>query len=405
MAKRKSDSGFALLFIFCMAAIVAILLFSATPRSAFEAERDQEQLLIDRGEQYKRAIQVYYRTLHHYPPKLEDLERTGNQRFLRRRYADPFTGSTEWRLVHVGPGGILTDSVNGKKKPAGNGSVNTFITELPQVGGGDLTGGSAANVGLRRRASEQPGAPGMPSTDSAVDLNGNPTAGGGVNVPLPIGVDGRPVMPPSLTGGQPNSVPRLGNGAVPLPGSAGGLSAGGYPNPTGVMGSGYPNPTGAFGGPPVSGQPPAGGNPNIPGVVGPQGAQGNNPAAAMIQNMLTSPRPGGYPGAQAGAFPPGQQPGAQTAGGLVGPQPQNGLQAGTGSSTVGAFAAPGGAIGAGIAGVASKDEHEGIKVYNEKTKHNEWEFIYDYGKESTARTNVPAAQAPPGSPIGQALKP
>jgi hypothetical protein len=34
-------------------------------------------------------------------------------------------------------------------------------------------------------------------------------------------------------------------------------------------------------------------------------------------------------------------------------------------------------IGGGLAGVASKAESEGIKIYRKHTKYNEWEFIYD----------------------------
>ncbi len=40
-------------------------------------------------------------------------------------------------------------------------------------------------------------------------------------------------------------------------------------------------------------------------------------------------------------------------------------------------------IGGGIAGVASKLEAQGIKVYNERTKYNEWEFVYDPRKDMT----------------------
>ena len=38
-------------------------------------------------------------------------------------------------------------------------------------------------------------------------------------------------------------------------------------------------------------------------------------------------------------------------------------------------------IGGGIAGVASTAESEGIKIYNERSKYNEWEFVYDFRKE------------------------
>ena len=40
-------------------------------------------------------------------------------------------------------------------------------------------------------------------------------------------------------------------------------------------------------------------------------------------------------------------------------------------------------IGGGIAGVASTVERTGIKIYNEKEKYNEWEFLYDLTKDKT----------------------
>jgi hypothetical protein len=40
-------------------------------------------------------------------------------------------------------------------------------------------------------------------------------------------------------------------------------------------------------------------------------------------------------------------------------------------------------IGGGIAGVASKSEDSGIKLYNERSKYKEWEFLYDPRKDNT----------------------
>ena len=98
-----------------MAAVIAISLYMEIPRIAFEAQRQKEQLLIERGEQYKRAIQVFYTTNKRYPARIEELENLNNRRFLRRRYIDPMTGKDEWRLVHI-QNGVLTDSVDTKKK-------------------------------------------------------------------------------------------------------------------------------------------------------------------------------------------------------------------------------------------------------------------------------------------------
>ena len=52
-------------------------------------------------------------------------------------------------------------------------------------------------------------------------------------------------------------------------------------------------------------------------------------------------------------------------------------------------------IGGGIAGVASKLEEDGIKVYKEQTSYNKWEFVYDITKDP-ARTGVNGMPGPGG---------
>ena len=81
---KVHESGYALLMVFLLAATIAIGFYAVVPRVAFESQRDKEQLLVDRGEQYKRAIQLYYRKFRKYPVKMDDLENTSNIRFLRR---------------------------------------------------------------------------------------------------------------------------------------------------------------------------------------------------------------------------------------------------------------------------------------------------------------------------------
>src|ERR1700728_1613201 len=108
--RRESESGFALLLVFVMAAAIGITLYMEVPRVAFESQRTKEQMAIDRGLQYERGIQLFYRKYQLYPQTLDDLETTKNIRFLRRRYKDPLTGK-DFRLLHVGPAGQLTDSL------------------------------------------------------------------------------------------------------------------------------------------------------------------------------------------------------------------------------------------------------------------------------------------------------
>ena len=128
--QRRTDSerGSALLIVFVMAAIIAIMLYNEMPIAVFEAQRQKEQLLIDRGNEYVHAVRLFVRANRgQYPANMEALENTNRVRYLRSRYKDPFTGKDDWRLLHAGPNGIIIDS---KLKPAtvglnnGNGNNN-----------------------------------------------------------------------------------------------------------------------------------------------------------------------------------------------------------------------------------------------------------------------------------------
>ena len=154
---HRRDSGFALLLVFLLAASIAIALYMEMPRAAFESQRALEETLIERGEQYQRAIQLYYRKTRTYPPTLEALENTNRIRFLRKRYKDPMTGKDEWRLIHIGPGFVLTDSLVTKppgQQQAQQTTANTFITELTPVGGGTSPSTGVVSRAQMRRASE-----------------------------------------------------------------------------------------------------------------------------------------------------------------------------------------------------------------------------------------------------------
>ncbi|MBY0372841.1 MAG: hypothetical protein K2Q23_02540, partial [Bryobacteraceae bacterium] len=87
--RREGERGFALLLIFAMAAAVALLLYIELPRAVFESQRATEEMLIDRGEQYKTAIKRFYMKTKTYPDSIDQLEGTNGTRFLRRRYKDP----------------------------------------------------------------------------------------------------------------------------------------------------------------------------------------------------------------------------------------------------------------------------------------------------------------------------
>jgi len=381
-ASKTGESGFALLLVFALAAAAAVMLYMELPRVAFEAQRNREQLLIERGEQYQRAIQLYFRKFKNYPGSLDALENTNNIRFLRRRYADPLTGKDEWRLIHVGPGGVFTDSITRKPKtdPKKEGIQNTFITEAQAIGS-TVADAQRAGGGPPRRASEggqpQPGNEGNGLSFGAGQPGATqPPFGSGQ--PLESGdPTQQPASPPGM---QPGVSPTPVSGLPGLPGSpytpGGPETYTGGPTPyTGGPSSYTGGPTPYTGGPsPYTGGPGAyPGAPPIPGVptnVNPGGTQPDgtspypqqgtdpnqpgNQAADLIRNLLTRPR--AFPGAQGAAPTGGQQ------------------------ITAGA-----------IAGVASKVEKPSIKIYNDRDKYNEWEFIYDFAKDRTGAGRMAGA--------------
>jgi type II secretory pathway pseudopilin PulG len=98
----KSEEGFILLMVLFLAVLLIIALAVAAPRVAISIQRDKEIELVHRGEQYKRAIKLYYKRFGAYPTSIDQLLNTNNVRFLRKRYKDPITGKDDWRLIYLG---------------------------------------------------------------------------------------------------------------------------------------------------------------------------------------------------------------------------------------------------------------------------------------------------------------
>jgi len=462
------ERGFALLVIFLIAAAVAFTMYQELPRAAFESARDKEQLLMDRGNQYKRAIQVFYAVNKRYPAEIKDLENTGEKRYLRRRYIDPMTGQDEWRLIHTN-GSFLTDSLVTKPPtqnaanglpgagqtpgggPLGANNLNTApaAPATPTANPNDPAAAVPAplNAAAQRRPSDRgfPTGPGFPQPPGTF----NPGSGANPFGANPVGAnpanfnpDDPSTWPPITLApptGQPGQQPQPGsaqrtglpagfqaqaqNGLGQLAGQGGGnpqpvalnntnplvqngLVAAPLQDPSAVpniQNNGVPNQN-VF---PINSTPPFGNQP----AVTPQPQQQPQPQqlfggtppfnASQFGNLANSgfnpqnpnPPPPAAPTGQANPGLPGS-PASDTSGNAALGMINSALYRPNQAPTTGPTGSP------GIAGVASTFKGPSIKSYKERTKYQEWEFVYEPAANQPGAT-PPGANQPGANPLGQ----
>lgn len=101
-SQPDAEAGFVLLAAIFLCALLLITIAIAAPKMARSIQRDKELETIHRGEQYRRAIQLYYRKFGNYPTSIDQLVETNQMRFLRKKYKDPLTGKDDWKPIYFG---------------------------------------------------------------------------------------------------------------------------------------------------------------------------------------------------------------------------------------------------------------------------------------------------------------
>jgi len=110
---RSRESGYAFLMALFMMLIMAAGTIMLLQNLTTEGRRIREQQTVWRGEQYKRAIRLYYRKTGHFPQRIDDLVKgVPGVHFLREAYKDPMnTADGSWRFIYVNAAGQITGSV------------------------------------------------------------------------------------------------------------------------------------------------------------------------------------------------------------------------------------------------------------------------------------------------------
>ena len=115
VAVRQRCSGFTYLGLLFFVALMGAALVGVAQVWHTQVQRDKEEDLLFVGNQFRRAISLYYERApggaRQYPRQMEDLlqdPRYPNvQRHLRKMYVDPMTGKPEWGLVKAPDGSII----------------------------------------------------------------------------------------------------------------------------------------------------------------------------------------------------------------------------------------------------------------------------------------------------------
>ena len=114
LRSRSDDRGYLLAVLLIGMAIAAVWAAAALPAWRHQVQREREMELIFRGEQYARAVALYYLKNNRTLPGDMDMLVTGH--YLRKKWKDPVTGED---FVPMIAGGAAPGTPPGTPPPAG----------------------------------------------------------------------------------------------------------------------------------------------------------------------------------------------------------------------------------------------------------------------------------------------
>ena len=246
--ERSQESGFA--FLLALIAILVMVALTATVLEigATQNRRAHEEETIWRGQQYVRAIRLYYHKTGKYPQTIDDLTKgLPELHFLRQQYKNPMDpGEGAWRFVYVNQAGQIIGS--------------TRFATLQQMALIDLNGGAMPGT------QQIPGQPGIP-VSSLSNSGGNSDSSQGQN---------------------PSGSAATGNGTGTGDGSNGTALPSGAPNsPNGQPPQSQDPSQQGTGQPPAGGQNPSSGFGGAGGILGAFGGQSTPTGSAGTSSLQT----------------------------------------------------------------------------------------------------------------------
>ena len=192
--RHSGERGYAMLMALSMTMMILIASTAMIANLRIEGKRQREDEAIWRGNQYARAIRMYFRKTGHYPQTLQDLQKGLPQlHFLRQAYKDPLNKSDgSWRFIYVNAAGQIIGSTK-----------YTSLQQMALYDSGALQNGQPGQI---------PGLVGTPvssltNSSGFGDVNGNALSNSSNSAQNPSLAPTDPNAPPQAPGQPPSQSP------------------------------------------------------------------------------------------------------------------------------------------------------------------------------------------------------
>jgi type II secretory pathway pseudopilin PulG len=139
----RQRGGFSFLIVLIMMTLLAIGLLVAIPVWKTQIQREAEEELIFRGNQYVEAVRRFQaKNPGAYPKSIEELIKG---RFLRRAFLDPMTADGQWDIILM-PGTGPSSGPRTAKPDAGAGGQAAAAAQVFVVAQGSLSSINGARI-------------------------------------------------------------------------------------------------------------------------------------------------------------------------------------------------------------------------------------------------------------------
>jgi hypothetical protein len=226
--RSAQEAGFAYLLALGMMLLMIAGSLVLLEMGATQNRRQREAEAIWRGNQYARAIRLFYHKTGHYPQNLDDLQKGLPQlHFIRQAYKNPMNASDgSWRLIYVNAAGQIIGS--------------TRYATLQQMALLDSNGGQMPGI------PNVPGQPGVPAASLADSANNSDSSQGQLGSNGTVGTaNGAPTdsSNPNGSGANPNPPADGQNTQTPIGTNPQNPATGapGQGNPQNLLGAAQPN--------------------------------------------------------------------------------------------------------------------------------------------------------------------